>query len=110
MIGNYYYGESNLIFLCNGSRHTHKIIVGYRILLGVLIFVGSLMAIDLVWALVDFSMVVMTICNLIAILLLGKYAVRLLDDYCAQRKKGKKNPVYRSSTIPEIADQTECWK
>lgn len=110
VIGNYYYGESNLIFLCNGSRHTHKIIVGYRILLGVLIFVGSLMAIDLVWALVDFSMVVMTICNLIAILLLGKYAVRLLDDYCAQRKKGKKNPVYRSSTIPEIADQTECWK
>lgn len=110
VIGNYYYGEANLIFLCNGSKYTHRWVRGYRLLLGVLIFVGSMLAVDLVWALVDFSMVVMTICNLIAILLLGKYAVRLLDDYCAQRKKGKKNPIYHSSTIPEIADQTECWK
>lgn len=108
VIGNYYYGESNLIFLCNGSENTHKFITAYRVILGILIFVGAMMAIDLVWAIVDFSMVIMTICNLIAIMLLGKYAVRLLDDYCAQRKKGA-DPVYDSSTLPEIADQTECW-
>lgn len=41
---------------------------------------GSLMTIDIVWALVDFCMVIMTVCNLIAILLLGKYAISLLKD------------------------------
>lgn len=109
VIGNYYYGESNLTFLCNGSKHTSKVILGYRIALGVMIFVGSMMAIDVVWAMVDFSMIIMTLCNLTAILLLGKYAVRLLDDYQKQRKAGR-DPVYKSSTIPEIEADTECWK
>jgi AGCS family alanine or glycine:cation symporter len=46
--------------------------------------------------------------NLVAILLLGKYAVRCLNDYMRQRKEGK-NPVYRRSAIPEISKDTECW-
>jgi len=108
VLGNYYYGECNLEFLCNGSKHTKAVIQVYRIILGVLIFIGSLLALDIVWALVDFFMVIMTVCNLIAILLLGKYAIRLLNDYQAQRKAGK-NPVYDKSTCPEIANDTECW-
>ncbi len=67
------------------------------------------MTIDVVWAMVDFFMVIMTVCNLIAILLLGKWALRLLEDYRAQRKAGL-DPVYKASTCPEIADETECWK
>ena len=108
VIGNYYYGECNIEFLCNGSRHTKSVIMAYRVLLSLLVFVGSLLALDVVWALVDFFMVIMTVCNLIAILLLGKYALRLLDDYRMQRKAGK-NPVYDRNTCPEIADETECW-
>jgi AGCS family alanine or glycine:cation symporter len=50
----------------------------------------------------------MTICNLIAIALLGKYAVRCIADYVAQLRAGK-DPAYTRSTIPEIADQTDCW-
>ena len=108
IIGNYYYGECNIAFLMNGSRHTKTVIQGYRVVLGFLVVLGSLMTIEVVWALVDFCMVIMTVCNLIAILLLGKYAIRLLDDYRKQLKSGKE-PVYSSDTIPEIADETECW-
>ena len=108
VIGNYYYGECNITFLCNGWKHSGKAIFAYRLVLGVLIFVGSLMTIELVWALVDFCMVIMTVCNLIAILLLGRWAIRLLDDYRSQRKAGR-DPVYHSSTIPEISGETECW-
>lgn len=108
IIGNYYYGECNLMFLCKGSRNSKKVIQIYRIVLGLLIFLGSLMTIDIVWALVDFFMVIMTVVNLIAIFLLGKYAIKLLDDYRSQRKAGKE-PEYHSSTIPEISAETECW-
>lgn len=109
VIGNYYYGECNLTFLCNGSRHTRTAIQIYRLVLGILIFLGSLMTIEIVWALVDFFMVIMTVVNLTSVFLLGKYAIRLLDDYKAQLKQGK-DPEYHSSTIPEISDVTECWK
>ena len=80
----------------------------YRIGLGVLIFIGSLMTIDIVWALLDFFMVIMTVVNLTSLFLLGKYAVTLLEDYKRQLKAGK-DPQYQSSTIPEISEDTECW-
>ncbi|MBD5300876.1 MAG: alanine:cation symporter family protein [Bacteroides sp.] len=54
-------------------------------------------------------MALMTLCNLAAIFMLGKYAVILLHDYRSQLRAGK-DPIYRSSTIPEIASETECWK
>ena len=109
VIGNYYYGECNLSFLCNGSEHTKAVINIYRLVLGILIFLGSLMTIEVVWALVDFFMVIMTVVNLTSLFLLGKYAIRLLEDYKAQLRQGK-DPEYHSSTIPEISDVTECWR
>ena len=105
IIGNYYYGECNLYFLTKSK----KALLAYRLGLGLLVFFGALTTLDLAWALVDFFMAIMTICNLIAIILLGKYAIRCLDDYRAQRKAGK-NPQYHADYIPEIADETECWK
>ena len=109
VIGNYYYGECNLSFLCNGSEHTKAVINIYRLVLGILIFLGSLMTIEVVWALVDFFMVIMTVVNLTSLFMLGKYAIRLLEDYKAQLRQGK-DPEYHSSTIPEISDVTECWR
>ena len=106
IIGNYYYGESNLYFMTKNK----KVLLCYRLFVGILVFVGALATLDLAWGLVDLFMAVMTLCNLAAIILLGKYAVRCLDDYVAQRRAGRKEPEYRSSTIPEIADETECWE
>lgn len=104
IIANYYYGETNIRFIRNSSALVNL----YRLIVGAMVYLGSVMSLDLVWGFADITMAMMTICNLAAILVLGKYAPRLLLDYLDQRKLGK-DPVYRSSTIPEIAKETECW-
>ena len=82
ILGNYYYGEANIRFI----THRKWVLHGYRILVGGMVLFGSLATLDMVWSLADVTMALMAICNLIAILFLGKYAIRLLNDYRAQRK------------------------
>ena len=105
IIANYYYGETNLRFIRNSNRMVNI----YRLTVGVMVYLGAVTSLDLVWGFADITMALMTICNLVAILWLGKYAVRCLRDYQRQRREGK-DPVYKSSVIPEIATETECWK
>lgn len=105
IIANYYYGETNLAFI-NPDK---KLIYMLRIVVGAMVMIGSVASLELVWALADITMALMTLCNIIAILILGKYARLCLDDYTDQRRQGK-DPIYKSSTIPEIADKTECWQ
>ncbi len=104
IIGNYYYGESNLIFLTR-SKSALKL---FRLLVGGVILFGSLSTLSVVWGLADVSMSLMTLCNLTAIVLLGRYVAICLKDYNQQLRNGV-DPQYRASTIPEIADSTECW-
>lgn len=104
IIANYYYGETNIRFI----RDNNLLIRLYRLLVGAIVYSGAVVPLNLVWGFADITMALMTLCNLAAITLLGKYAVRLLQDYRAQKRAGK-DPVYHSSTIPEIARETECW-
>ena len=55
----------------------------------------------------DVIMALMAITNLIAILLLGKFAFKALDDYTKQKKAGIKEPVFKASSIPELKNVTE---
>ncbi len=104
IVANYYYGETNIRFI----TPRRWVIWIYRLLVVAMVFVGACATLDFVWALADITMALMTFCNLAAIMLLGKYAVRLLQDYRRQLKEGK-DPVYHSSTIPELASKTKCW-
>lgn len=70
---------------------------------------GSLASLNLVWSLADVTMALMSICNLIAIFLLGKYAFRLLDDYLEQKRKGIKSPVFHKERMKDIEQDLECW-
>ncbi len=105
ILGNYFYGETNVYFL---SKRPVVMLI-YRLLLGVMVFVGALTTLEVAWGLVDLFMAIMTICNVIALLYLGKYAIRLLDDYLKQRREGK-NPEFHKSTMPDIADDIETWE
>ncbi|MDE6549352.1 MAG: alanine:cation symporter family protein [Muribaculaceae bacterium] len=105
IVSNYYYGETNMQFISSKKW----LVTAYRIIVGCIVMVGAVTSLEFVWGMADIFMGLMTLCNLLAIFMLGKYAMRLLKDYEAQRKAGK-NPVYHSSTIPEIADETECWE
>ena len=77
---------------------------------GLMVVFGAIASFELVWNIVDFFMAFLTACNLIAIVLLGRYAFQLLDDYRQQKKKGIKEPVFHRSQLPEIEDEIECWE
>ena len=107
IIGNYYYGEANIRFITSST----KVMTAYRICsAGVMVIFGALASFELVWNIVDFFMAFLTACNLIAIILLGRYAFRLLDDYRRQKRQGIKEPVFHRSQLPEIESELECWE
>lgn len=105
ILGNYYYGEANIRFF-TARRWPVQL---YRILVGGMVMFGSLASLNLVWSLADVTMALMSICNLIAIVLLGKYAFRLLDDYLEQKRKGIKSPVFHKERMKDIEQDLECW-
>ena len=107
IIGNYYYGEANIRFITQNT----KVMTVYRLFSGgVMVMFGALASLELVWNIVDFFMAFLTACNLVAIVLLGRYAFRLLDDYRQQKRQGIKDPVFHRSQLPEIEDELECWE
>lgn len=93
IIANYYYGETNIRFI----RNSNLAVRIYRLLVAAIVYAGAVVSLDLVWGFADITMALMTLCNLAAIIMLGKYAIRLLKDYQDQKREGK-DPVYRSST------------
>ena len=105
IVGNYYYGESNMAF-CNIGKKTLNI---FRILVIAMVLFGALTKVQVVWNLADVFMGLMAVINLVAIALLGKYAFIALDDYTAQKKAGIKDPVFDASNIKGL-ENIECWK
>lgn len=105
IIGNYYYGEANILFITRRK----PVLVAYRLLVSAMVLCGSLMSLDLAWSLADIMMGLMTICNLIAIAILSRQAFLLLDHYLAQKRKGISSPVFRKEDIPELKEEAECW-
>lgn len=105
IIGNYYYGESNIEFL---SQKKSSLII-YRIAVALMVLFGSTAKLEVVWNLADVFMGLMAIINLIAISILGKIAFKALDDYTKQKKAGIKEPVFKASSIPELKNVEE-WQ
>ncbi|MBY0223850.1 alanine/glycine:cation symporter family protein [Sporosarcina aquimarina] len=104
VIGNYYYGETNIEFIHAGRGWK----VLYQILVLGMVFFGAVAKVQVVWDMADLFMGVMAILNLIVILLLGKVAFQVLDDFTAQRRQGK-NPVFKAESIPGLKG-AECWE
>lgn len=105
IIGNYYYGESNIEFMSAKKFW----LVAYRIIVVGMIIFGSLTKVAIVWDLADLFMSFMAIVNLIAILLLGKFAFKALKSYTDQKKQGVKNPIFKASDIEGLTNVDE-WK
>ncbi|MDQ6597716.1 alanine:cation symporter family protein [Bacillus salipaludis] len=104
LIGNYYYGETNIRFL-----NTNKVwLIIYRASVLAMIIFGSVAKIQVVWDMADLFMGFMVIVNLIAILLLSKVAFAALQDYVKQKKAGK-DPVFYKDSIEGI-ENVECWE
>lgn len=104
IVGNYYYGETNIEFI---KAHRSWMTI-YRVaVLGMVMF-GSMATVEVVWSMADLFMGLMAVLNLIIILILGKVAFKVLDDFTIQRRQGL-NPVFKASTIPDLKG-AECWE
>ena len=103
IVGNYYYGESNIEFLTKKKIY----LTLYRIFVTLMVFFGSIANLQIVWSLADVFMGLMAIINLIAIALLSKVAFRALDDYRAQKKAGINDPVFKASSMPDLKNIDE---
>lgn len=102
IIANYFYGETNIRYICNKSWAVFV----FRILSGIVVLLGGFMTLQQTWSIVDLAMALMTILNLIAVVLLSKYAFRLLQDFQKQRKEGKE-PVFHKDLFPDA--DLEGW-
>lgn len=97
IVGNYYYGESNIGFF----EAKPKYLFGFRLAVIIMVVFGSIAKINLVWDMADLFMALMAITNLVAITLLSKFAFIALKDYSAQKKAGVKDPVFTADIIPD---------
>ena len=109
LVGNYYYTESNFKFI----RDSKTGLIIFRLTCVAAIFIGAQMNFSMVWDLADVLMGLMALVNLVAILLLGGKALKVLKDYVNQKKAGK-NPVYRYEEMgvgdPQIWDEAHARK
>ena len=103
VMGNYYYGETNIEFM-NASKGW---LTAYRVIVLGMVMFGSLAQVELVWNLADLFMGLMATLNIAVIILLGKVAFKVLDDFTSQRKKGE-DPTFYAKSIPGLKN-TECW-
>lgn len=104
IIGNYYYGETNIEFLKNKS----SALLFYRLLVLAMVMFGAVMSMGIVWSLADLFMGAMTIINLIVIAALGNIAFKVANDYYRQLKEGK-NPVFKAKDIKGLKG-ADCWE
>ena len=105
IIANYFYGETNIRFITQKDWAVQA----FRIVTGFTVLAGGFMSLQQSWALVDLGMALMTFINLLSILLLSRWVVRLYKDYFKQKKEGR-DPSFHRDMFPEIEQDIECWE
>nr|WP_096439083.1 alanine/glycine:cation symporter family protein [Alteribacter populi] len=93
LLGNYYYGQTNIEFISEKKIY----LTIFRVAFLIMVMVGATSELAIIWEMADLFMGMMAVVNLIAIALLTKVAVRALRDYQAQLREGKDPAFYRNS-------------
>ena len=76
ILGNYAYADGNLTYLGASA----PMVTAFRVIVLVAVAGGSLAALPTVWSVADVAMGLMALVNLVAILLLGRWALGALAD------------------------------
>ncbi|MEF9955495.1 MAG: alanine/glycine:cation symporter family protein [Clostridium sp.] len=106
LIGNFYYAEMGLGYLCDKTPGK-GLLYTFRIIAGLIVCFGATMEFSVAWNTADVLMGLMALINLPVIIILAKPAILCMNDYIAQRKTGK-NPVFKAADI-HLADKTDFW-
>ncbi len=104
VIGNYYYGQSNIEFLSTNKM----VLFVFRCFVVLLVFVGAVVKTETVWNTADVFMGLMAIVNIVAIIGLSNIAFAVMKDYQKQRKAGKR-PIFRPEELEINLFGIECW-
>lgn len=102
LVGNYYYAESNMLFI----KDNQILLQVFRITCLIAIFLGAQADFGTIWNLADVLMGFMAIVNIIAIFLLSGISCKVLEDYMRQKKQGI-DPVFKAKDIG--IDNTDVW-
>lgn len=78
IIGNFAYAEVNMDFLTSGRKWGTPLL---KVIVLASIGIGSVMELALAWNFADLTMTGMALINIVAIILLGKWALGALKDY-----------------------------
>lgn len=84
LVGNYFYAESNILFI----KESRGLLNGFRVTCILAIFLGAQADFSLMWNIADITMGIMAIINIISIFLLGGTAIKALKHYEEQIKSG----------------------
>lgn len=106
LLGNFYYAEMGLGYLC-GKNLNKNILHAFRIIAAVIVCFGATMEFSVAWNTADVLMGLMAIINLPVIILLAGPAIQCMQDYIEQKKAGK-NPVFKAANI-KLKDETDFW-
>ena len=104
IIGNYFYGETNIRFITSKPYAVNM----FRLITGAMVMIGAVVTLQTAWTFVDLMMGLMTLFNLFAILLLSDKAFRLLRNYMEQKRAGKE-PEFHRNMMPDIEKDLEAW-
>lgn len=104
LLGNYYYTETNLLFIKNDKR----LLTVFRWTVILAVFLGPQYAVNMAWDLADMFMGFMTVVHLVPLFLLGGIGIKALNDYAAKKKAGQDSPSFKASDIG--LTNTEWWR
>jgi len=101
IVGNYFYGETCLRFVTKSKGA----LLALRIFAILVVILASLVPLQLIWNLADIFTGTLATLNIFVLFKLSKIAIKVIDDYVAQRKMGKE-PVFDDEVINE---ETPYW-
>ena len=104
VVGNYYYGQSNIEFLSKNKA----ILFIFRCLVVVLVFIGAVVKTETVWSTADLFMGLMAIVNLVSIIGLSNIAFAVMKDYIQQKRAGLK-PIFKPENLEINLFGIESW-
>ncbi|SDB84143.1 alanine or glycine:cation symporter, AGCS family [Raineyella antarctica] len=106
ILGAYAYAEVNMGFL-RAPRWSYWVL---RVVVVLTTGIGAVLALTTVWALMDTAMALITVVNLAALLLLGRWVILALRDYETQRASGE-SPKFDPAQLPrlDLTKISDAW-
>ena len=107
LLGNLFYVDKGISHVLGKvpAKATKNII---HVVAAGLIFLGAGLSADFLWNIADLFMGAMTLINMTTLFILGKYAIRTLNDYTQQYKDGIE-PVFHVDSI-QLPHNVDYWK